>query len=114
GARATATSAAVQAMRSARRGMPLLRRARSRSGWQRERHDLRSRRRAQEAPATSRDNDVLAAVLAHERHRHAVRARVELGLPELLAGTRLERPEAAVDGRADDEKPARRRDAAAD
>src|SRR4030095_4716573 len=81
---------------------------------QRERDDLRSRRRAQVAAAAGGDDDVLTLVLAEERHGDGVRAGVELRLPELLARLRFERAEPAVDGGADEDQAAGGGDAAAD
>src|SRR6185436_1081231 len=68
--------------------------------------DLRSRWSTEKTAAARGDDDVLAAVFAHERHRHAVGARLQLGFPQLLAGLRFERAEAAIDGRTDEDQAA--------
>src|SRR5439155_18138884 len=81
---------------------------------ERERHDLGAGRRAEKAAAAGGHDHVLPAVLAEEGHRHGVRARRKLGLPELLAALGFERAEAAIDRRADEEHTAGGHDAAAD
>jgi hypothetical protein len=75
--------------------------ARNSASRQGERDDLRSRWSAEKTAAAGGDDDVLAAVFAHESHRQTVGARVELGFPQLLAALRLECAEAAINGRTD-------------
>src|SRR3954469_2916676 len=87
---------------------------RRRAARQRERQDVRAGRGAEETAAAGRDDHVLPAVLAEKRHRRDVRARRQLGLPQLPAALRLEGAEAAVDGRADEDDAAGGGDAAAD
>ena len=89
-------------------------RLRRRRGRQREGDELGSRRRLQVSAATGGDDDVLPAILAHERHGHRMRRCVERHFPQLFSGFRFERAQAAVGGRADEDQPARRRDAAAE
>src|SRR5207248_8387888 len=69
-------------------------------------------RRAEEASPAGSNDDVLAAVLAHEGHRDRVRAGLERRLPELPA-VLIERAKTRVVGRADEDHAARGDDAAA-
>src|SRR3954462_14140403 len=87
---------------------------RGRAARQRERQDVRAGRGAEETAAAGRDDHVLPAVLAEKRHRRDVRARRQLGLPQLPAALRLEGAEAAVDRGADEDDAAGGGDAAAD
>src|SRR6476660_8049696 len=95
-------------MRSAADGWSL------RTWRKREGDNLRAGRCAEIAAASRRDDHILPAVFAKERHRDGVRARVELGFPELFAGPRVERAESAVNRGADEDQAAGSRDAAAD
>ena len=85
------------------------------STWrQRERDDaVVGHRVAEEAAAGGRDDDVLPAVAAFVGHRRRLRRARQLVRPQLLAGLRVERAEAAVVGRADEDQPAGGRDRAA-
>src|ERR1700743_1554134 len=66
------------------------------------------------ASVRGRDRAVLLAVLPLIRHRHCNRVVIELRLPKLLTGPRIDRAESLVVGCADEHQPPGRYDRAAE
>src|SRR5216110_486594 len=64
--------------------------------------------------AAGGDDDILRAVFAHVGNRRRVSVGGKLRDPEFLASLRIECTESPIDGRADEDETAGRRDAAAD